>query len=204
MAKRMKTAPLDLEQAHWQAGRQYVAGVDEVGRGCLAGPVVAAAVVLPWGHSIEGVRDSKTLSEARRLALVERIQTEALATGVGMCSPAEIDELNILWASMEAMRRAVLNLSITPDALLIDGNRAIPTAPWPQQTVVKGDAKSQSIAAASIVAKTIRDALMADLDTAHPGYGWARNVGYPTAEHYAGLAAHGPTVHHRQSFKLRR
>lgn len=205
MAKRtVKTAPLDLEQAHWQDGRQYVAGVDEVGRGCLAGPVVAAAVVLPWGHSIAGVRDSKALSEARRLTLVQRIQAEALATGVGMCSPAEIDELNILWASLEAMRRAVLNLSLTPDALLIDGNRVIPNAPWPQQTVVKGDAKSQSIAAASILAKTLRDALMADLGAAHPGYGWARNVGYPTAEHYAGLAEHGPTVHHRRSFKLAR
>ncbi|GAB5521745.1 MAG: ribonuclease HII [Rhodothermales bacterium] len=205
MAKRtLKTAPLDLEHIHWRAGKPHVAGVDEVGRGCLAGPVVAAAVVLPWNHSIEGVRDSKAISEKRRLELVQRIQTEAIATGIGMCSPEEIDELNILWASMEAMRRAILHLSVTPDVVLVDGNRAIPDAPWPQETVVKGDAKSQSIAAASILAKTVRDGLMADLDGLHPAFGWARNVGYPTAEHYAALAIHGPTVYHRRSFKLKR
>ena len=123
---------------------------------------------------------------------------------IALHQPEEIDELNILWASMEAMRRAVLNLSVSPDVLLVDGNRSIPNAPWPQETVIKGDAKSQSIAAASILAKTVRDGLMADLAMEHPAFGWARNVGYPTAEHYAALATHGPTVYHRRSFKLER
>ena len=176
--------------------------MDEAGRGCLAGPVVAAAVILPPGVQILGLDDSKRLSAAARQALVPAIRRQALAVGVGRCSPAEIDRLNVLWASMEAMRRAVLDLALAPDLLLVDGNRAIPDAPWPQETVVQGDARSLSIAAASVIAKTTRDAIMVALDADFPAYGWAGHKGYPTAAHYAALAAHGPSVHHRQSFRL--
>ena len=158
---------------------------------------------------IPGLDDSKKLSPAARDALVPVIRRSALAVGVGQCSPAEVDRLNVLWASLEAMRRAVAALAtpdgtaLVPDAVLIDGNRAVPDAPWPQETVVKGDARSLSIAAASVVAKTTRDAVMVALDAAFPVYGWAGHKGYPTAAHYAALAAHGPSVHHRQSFRLR-
>ncbi len=198
-----RTAPtLDAEQAHREAGRAVVAGCDEAGRGCLAGPVVAAAVVLPPGARLPGLADSKTLSPAAREVLVPQIRAVALGVAVGQCSPGEIDRLNILWASMEAMRRAVAALPLVPDAVLVDGNRAIPDAPWPQETLVRGDARSLSIAAASVVAKVTRDAIMVGLDAAFPAYGWAQHKGYPTAAHYAALAAHGPSVHHRRSFRL--
>ncbi|WP_412060996.1 ribonuclease HII [Rubrivirga sp. IMCC45206] len=195
---------LSLERAHWSDGRAVVAGLDEAGRGCLAGPVVAAAVVLPADAHLPGLDDSKKLTPAAREALVPLIHREALAVGVGTCSPAEIDELNILWASMEAMRRAALALAPAPDVLLVDGNRAIPNAPCPQETVVKGDAKSLSIAAASVVAKVTRDAQMVALHRDFPVYGWDGHKGYPTAAHYAALAAHGPSPHHRRSFRLSR
>ena len=195
---------LSLERRQWAAGRPTVAGLDEAGRGCLAGPVVAAAVVLPPDARLPGLDDSKTLTAAAREALVPRIEREALATGVGVCSPAEVDALNVLWASMEAMRRAALALAVAPDVLLVDGNRTIPDAPWPQEPVVKGDGKSLSIAAASVLAKVARDAIMTALDADFPVYGWARHKGYPTAEHYAALAAHGPSPHHRRSFRLSR
>lgn len=195
---------LDLERTLWQAGYRAVCGVDEAGRGCLAGPVVAAAVILPPGHLIPGVDDSKRLPRARRLVLAHRIRAEALAVGVGSCDPSEIDRMNILGAAMEAMRRAVEGLAIAPDYLLIDGNRAFPRPPAPHRTLVKGDARCLSIAAASIIAKTTRDRMMADLHRLHPHYGWDRNAGYPTQEHYAALATHGPTPHHRTSFRLSR
>ena len=191
-----------LERLHWAVGRPTVAGCDEAGRGCLAGPVVAAAVVLPPDAALPGLDDSKRLTPAARDALVPEIHAQALAVGVGTCSPAEIDRLNILWASMEAMRRAVDDLALEPDLLLIDGNRAIPNARWPQETVVKGDQRSLSIAAASVLAKTTRDALMVTLDADFPVYGWAGHKGYPTAAHYAALAEHGPSPHHRRSFRL--
>lgn len=191
-----------LESALWRRGLPRIAGVDEAGRGCLAGPVVAAAVVLAPDAHIDGLDDSKKLTPAARETLFEAIIADALAVGIGQGSPAEIDELNILHASLEAMRRAVRNLALAPDYLLIDGNRPIADAPWPQETVVKGDARSLSIAAASIVAKVTRDRLMVRLHDDYPEYGWAGHKGYPTASHYAALRTHGPSPHHRRSFRL--
>ena len=199
---------LRIERRWWAAGRRVVAGADEAGRGCLAGPVVAAAVALPPDADLPGLDDSKKLSPAARAALVPVVRQRAVAVGVGSCSPAEVDALNVLWASMEAMRRAVEALSAsdgtpwTPDVVLVDGDREVPDAPWAQEAIIKGDAKSLSIAAASVIAKTTRDAIMVELDAAFPVYGWAGHKGYPTAAHYAALAAHGPSVHHRQSFRL--
>ena len=191
-----------LESALWQRSMHRVAGVDEAGRGCLAGPVVAAAVVLAPDTRIARLDDSKKLTPAVRETLFGTITAEALAVGIGQCSPAEIDALNILHASLEAMRRAVHDLAITPDFLLIDGNKAIAESPWPQETVVKGDARSLSIAAASIVAKVTRDRLMVELHDTFPEYGWAGHKGYPTASHYTALRTHGPSPHHRRSFRL--
>jgi len=193
---------LDAERRLWTRGYQHIAGLDEAGRGCLAGPVVAASVILPRGASIPAIRDSKSLSEAKRMAAREQIEAEALSVSVGICSPEEIDELNILWAAMEAMRRAASDCVPGPDFLLVDGNRCFEDSPWPYETVVKGDTSSQSIAAASIIAKTERDAMMRQLHDEHPAYGWDSNVGYPTQAHYAALAEHGATPYHRQSFTL--
>ena len=193
-----------LERLHWTAGRRYVAGLDEAGRGCLAGPVVAAAVVLPPDAEVPGLDDSKRLSPQRREAMLERVYAEALAVGVGACSPEEVDRLNVLCATLEAMRRAFRDLALAPDVLLVDGNQPLAAPPCLQETVVRGDARCLSIAAASVVAKVTRDRLMVTLDRAYPHYGWAQHKGYPTAEHYAALAAHGPSPHHRRSFRLTR
>ena len=195
---------LSFERRHWDAGRRVVVGLDEAGRGCLAGPVVAAAVVLPPDAHLPGLDDSKKLSAETREALLPVIQREALAVGIGQCSPAEVDELNVLWAAMEAMRRAAASLPLAPDLFLVDGNREVPGAPCPQETVIKGDTLSLSIAAASVVAKVTRDRIMVTLDAAFPVYGWAGHKGYPTAAHYAALAAYGPSPHHRRSFRLTR
>ncbi|GIV61314.1 MAG: ribonuclease HII [Rhodothermaceae bacterium] len=192
------------EWACWRQGYRYVAGVDEAGRGCLAGPVVAAAVILPTGARLEGVRDSKTLRPTARTRLAAMIQAEALAVGIGFCTPAEIDRLNILWATMEAMRRAVAALDPAPDYLLVDGNRCFDDPPCPARPVVQGDRLSPVIAAASILAKTTRDRLMEELDRLHPEYGWHQNKGYPTRDHYEALAACGPSPFHRRSFRLTR
>ena len=192
----------EIERHYWSNGGRWIAGVDEAGRGCLAGPVVAAAVVLAPDTELTGLDDSKKLTPAIRAALMDEIMASALAVGIGQCSPAEIDRLNILHASLEAMRRAVYDLALTPDQLLIDGNKAIADAPWPQETVVKGDARSLSIAAASVVAKVTRDRLMVRLHNAFPAYGWDRHKGYPTAAHYDALRSHGPSPHHRRSFRL--
>ncbi|HYE96473.1 MAG TPA: ribonuclease HII [Rubricoccaceae bacterium] len=192
----------EIEQAHWQAGRRFVAGVDEAGRGCLAGPVVAAAVILPPEADLPDLNDSKRLTPTKREALFPLIICEALAVGVGQCGPDEVDALNVLHASLEAMRRAVDELFLRPDILLIDGDRALPVAPCPQQTLVRGDGRSLSIAAASVVAKVVRDRLMVGLDAEHPVYGWAIHKGYPTAAHYEALREHGPSPHHRRSFRL--
>ncbi len=180
----------------------FLAGVDEAGRGCLAGPVVAAAVILPPGCELDGLDDSKKLSPSQRDVLFERIPSIALSVGVGMCSPAEVDRLNILHAAMEAMRRAVAALDVLPTRILIDGNRLPPDLPAPALAIVKGDGKSQSIAAASVIAKVTRDRLMIDLDAGFPSFDWKGNKGYPTKAHYAALSKHGPTVHHRRSFRL--
>jgi ribonuclease HII len=192
----------EFEEALWVTGHSLVAGVDEAGRGCLAGPVVAAAVIFRPGLVVHGLDDSKRLARDERLELAAEVRRVALAVGVGVCSPDEIDELNILWASMEAMRRAVFGLRRKPDFLLIDGNRCYPDCPLPFETVIGGDGRCASIAAASIVAKVERDATMERLHDAHPEFGWQTNVGYPTRAHYHALGLHGPTVHHRRSFRL--
>lgn len=175
-----------------------VAGVDEAGRGPLAGPVVAAAVVLDARAIPPGLDDSKKLSEARREALFGQILAAA-GVGVGEASADEIDTINILEATLLAMRRAVAALSSMPDMVLVDGNRA-PRWPYRYETIVGGDAKCLSIAAASIVAKVTRDRLMRRLAEAHPEYGWDANKGYPTQVHLGALARVGVTVHHRRSF----
>lgn len=195
---------LAFETSYWEQGVELIAGTDEAGRGCLAGPVVAAAVILKPGSRIEGVTDSKTLSPAARQSFADQIRTEALAWHVAECSPEEIDKLNILWAAMEAMRRAVAGLSPQPARVLIDGNTDIPGLDIPARTIIKGDSRSHSIAAASILAKTHRDAVMRKLHGSHAGYGWDTNMGYPTLAHYEGLATHGPSPYHRRSFNLKR
>jgi ribonuclease HII len=194
--------PLAQFDADFRTVYSCLAGVDEAGRGPLAGPVVAAAVVLPQGCTLEGLDDSKKLTPARRDALFEQLPGVALSIGVGTCSPQEIDRLNILQATMEAMRRAVRALAIQPDGILIDGNRVPDGLDAEAHALVKGDGRSQSIAAASIVAKVTRDRIMATLAADFPAYGWDGNKGYPTRAHYDALAAHGPSPHHRRSFRL--
>lgn len=178
------------------------AGCDEAGRGCLAGPVVAAAVILPPGVRLPGLDDSKKLSAADREALRPLIMEKAVAWAVAAVSPAEIDRINILKASFLAMHRAIDRLATRPEALLIDGNRFTPYPGLPHTCMIKGDGRFRSIAAASILAKTHRDALMEALHGEHPHYGWAVNKGYPTPDHRKAIAAHGPCVHHRRSFRL--
>ncbi len=176
-----------------------ICGIDEVGRGPFAGPVVAGAVILPPGCRILYINDSKKLSEKKREELYPVILEQALAVGIGMASPQRIDEINILQATYEAMRLAIKNLSVTPDILLNDAV-TIPGVTVRQVPIVKGDEKSLSIAAASIVAKVTRDRMMAEYDKEFPGYAFASNKGYGTAGHIAALKAHGPTPIHRRSF----
>lgn len=178
------------------------AGCDEAGRGCLAGPVVAAAVILPPGARIPGLDDSKKLTAAKRDALRPLIEKHALAWAVVAVEPAEIDVLNILRASFIAMHRAIDALQPRPQHLLIDGNRFIPYNGIAHTCLVKGDGRFRSIAAASILAKTHRDALMTRLHDAHPDYNWAINKGYPTEDHREALNRIGPCEHHRKSFRL--
>ena len=182
------------------AGLWPVAGVDEVGRGPLCGPVTAAAVILDPAHIPGGIGDSKTLSAAKREALAGAIMASA-CWSVAHASVSEIDRLNILHASHLAMERAVAGLAKRPGFVLVDGNRLPKSLPCPARAVVKGDAKSLSIAAASILAKVVRDRLMVDLAQQHPGYGWERNAGYPTKDHLAALLNLGVTPQHRRSFK---
>ena len=178
------------------------AGCDEAGRGPLAGPVVAAAVILPDGYANPLLNDSKQLSERQRDRLREEIERDALAWAVASVSPEEIDKLNILHASTHAMCLAVQQLVLRPDFLLIDGNRFYNETSIPYQCIVHGDALYMSIAAASILAKTHRDELMVQLHHEYPCYGWDRNKGYPTAEHYQAIERHGVSPHHRHSFTL--
>lgn len=177
------------------------AGCDEAGRGCLAGPVFAAAVVLPANFENELLNDSKKLSEKNRNALREIIEKEALGWAVAMVGPREIDEINILNASIRAMHKAIAKLNIRPDFLLIDGNRFKKYNNIPHATIVKGDGKYMSIAAASILAKTHRDAYMLKLHNAFPQYGWNRNKGYPTLQHKLAIRQYGLTLHHRRTFR---
>ncbi|MGL4682847.1 MAG: ribonuclease HII [Hafnia alvei] len=178
---------------------QRIAGVDEVGRGPLVGAVVTAAVILDPARPIVGLADSKKLSEKRRNALYEEIIEKALSWSLGRAEPREIDELNILHATMLAMQRAVAGLAIEPDFVLIDGNRC-PKLPMASQAVVKGDSRVAEISAASILAKVTRDREMAVLDAQFPDYGFAQHKGYPTAFHLERLAQLGATEHHRRSF----
>jgi ribonuclease HII len=177
------------------------AGCDEAGRGCLAGPVVAAAVVLNPDRPIEGLNDSKKLKASQRFELEQVIKECALSWAVGMASEAEIDEINILKASFLAMHRAIEQLAHKPDFLLIDGNRFIPYPEIPHACIIKGDGKFQSIAAASILAKTHRDRLMCDLHEELPVYNWISNKGYPTMGHVTAIEEFGLCRHHRLSFR---
>ncbi|MBP6011023.1 MAG: ribonuclease HII [Alphaproteobacteria bacterium] len=176
-----------------------VAGIDEVGRGPLAGPVYAAAVILDPARLPRGIDDSKAMTAEAREKAFGKIMERALSVGIAFASVEEIDEINILQATMLAMRRAAEGLSIAPVHAFVDGNRA-PALACPVETIVEGDAKSLSIAAASIVAKVTRDRVMRELDAQHPGYNWASNKGYGTPDHLAALERLGVTVHHRKSF----
>ncbi|TDL85777.1 ribonuclease HII [Meridianimarinicoccus aquatilis] len=196
----MQTKPdFTFELSAMKGGARHIAGLDEVGRGPLAGPVTAAAVILNPDDIPSGLNDSKKLTDRRRRDLAERINATAQVCIVHV-SVAEIDKLNILRASHVAMVQAAEGLNPTPDHLLIDGNMLPKGLQMPAECIVKGDARSLSIAAASIVAKVARDALMADLAAEFPGYGWERNAGYPTAAHRAALKTLGVTPHHRRSF----
>lgn len=190
----------ELEYDAREAGFNSIAGVDEVGRGTLAGPVVAAAVILPYGLVIEGVRDSKKMTPAQRERAVVLITAQATAVGLGAAGPGEIDRINILQASLLAMRRAVAALRPRPDFLLVDGNQGI-GLDLPGRTVVKGDDRSVSIAAASIVAKVTRDRMMVVLDRVFPGYGFARHKGYSNPAHRRAIEDLGPTYSHRRTFR---
>ena len=178
------------------------AGCDEAGRGCLAGPVVAGAVILKKDSDFPELNDSKKLTEKKRMELREIILREALAYGVGVVTAAEIDEINILNASFLAMHRALDQLKVRPEFLLIDGNRFNPYRDLKHKCIVGGDAKYQSIAAASILAKTTRDMMMEEYDLQHPVYHWKKNKGYPTPEHKQAIAKHGITDLHRKTFNM--
>lgn len=188
-----------LEQAALLEGARLVAGVDEVGRGPLAGPVTAAAVILDPGHIPEGLNDSKKLTARRRAILAEQIM-QCSDWAVAHASVAEIDSLNVLRASHLAMCRAIAGLKARPCMVLVDGNMLPRDLDLPAQAVISGDARSLSIAAASILAKVARDRIMVDLAQQYPGYGWEGNAGYPTPAHRAALLEHGVTPHHRRSF----
>jgi ribonuclease HII len=189
---------LTTERRYWRAGFQHIAGVDEAGCGSLAGPVVAAAVILPVEGGIKGAVDSKLLSAARREEIAEAIYESAVAVGVGAASAREVERLNVRRASGVAMERALGHLPLTPDTVLIDGR------PQPclgdHLAIVKGDRKCHSIACAAIVAKVVRDRLMGQLARVYPGYGWEHNAGYGTRVHRDGLDRLGPTPHHRRTF----
>ncbi|MCJ8351092.1 ribonuclease HII [Moritella sp.] len=179
---------------------KLVAGVDEVGRGPLVGDVVTAAVILDPNNPIVGLTDSKKLSDKKRQLLFPEIKEKALAWSIGRCSPSEIDELNILQATMVAMQRAVAGLAMQPEHVFIDGNRC-PTLPMPAEAIVKGDLRVAEISAASILAKVVRDAEMDELHERYPEYGFAQHKGYPTKAHMEKLAELGPTEEYRKSFK---
>jgi ribonuclease HII len=190
---------LRVERDLWRAGVARVAGVDEVGVGPLAGPVVAAAVIVPEDMRLRGVDDSKKLTPARREELAAEIAARALGVGVGVVEVADIDRLNIYRAALEAMRRAVLALPCAPQHLVVDARR-IPGLDVPQTALIHGDARSFSVAAASIVAKVTRDRMMRELDASYPQYGFRDNMGYGTPVHLAAIERYGPSPVHRRSF----
>ena len=178
------------------------AGCDEAGRGCLAGSVYAAAVILPKGYDNPLLNDSKQLTEKRRYALRDTIVRDAVAGAIGIVTPEEIDKINILNASFLAMHRALDQLTVRPEAIIVDGNRFTPYHDVPYATIVKGDGKYQAIAAASILAKTFRDDYMNRLAIEYPYYDWQKNKGYPTRAHREGIRLHGITPYHRKSYNL--
>lgn len=190
----------NFEHAAMEEGFSLICGVDEAGRGPLAGPVCAAAVILPPDLELEGLNDSKKLSEKRREALYPLICEQALAYGIAFASEQEIDELNILQATFLAMRRAVGQLGLKPDLALVDGNREPDFGDIPVRTIIKGDSRSANIAAASILAKVTRDRFMLEQDAVYPQYGFAVHKGYGTQKHYAALHEFGPCPIHRRSF----
>jgi ribonuclease HII len=197
---RHRRPSLERETALWCEGRSIVVGLDEAGRGPLAGPVVAAAVVFPAGAKpIRGLDDSKLLTPAQRARLAGRIRERALAVAVGAASVREIDRFNIRRASILAMRRALDRLGVVPTHILVDG-LPCPELGCPHEAMIDGDARCHSIAAASVIAKTVRDRLMNLLGARHPAYAWESNKGYGTPEHLEALHLHGPTRHHRYSF----
>ena len=191
---------LKYENELWQQGFKFVAGVDEAGVGPLAGPVVAAAAILPEGYKLRELNDSKKLSAEQREELAVQIKTDAVAWAVAQAEPVEIDRLNIYHAGLLAMRRAVEALAQKPDYVLVDA-RTIPVIKQPQRGIIKGDSLSASIAAASVLAKTARDALMDEFERDYPGYGFAAHKGYPTPEHFAALRQHGARPIHRRCFR---
>ena len=191
---------MSLEK-HYYEGK-IEAGCDEAGRGCLAGSVYAAAVILPDGYDNPSLNDSKRLSAAKRMRLRDEIIRDARAWAIGVVTPQEIDQINILRASILAMHRALERLRVMPEAIIVDGNRFQPYRDLPYTTIVKGDGKYQAIAAASILAKTYRDEYMERLAEEFPQYGWQSNKGYPTAQHREAIRQHGVTPYHRKSFDL--
>lgn len=186
---------------HYYEGK-IEAGCDEAGRGCLAGSVYAAAVILPKGYDNPLLNDSKQLTEKRRYALRDTIVRDAVAWAIGIVTPEEIDKINILNASFLAMHRALDQLTVRPEAIIVDGNRFTPYHDVPYATIVKGDGKYQAIAAASILAKTFRDDYMDRLAIEYPYYDWQKNKGYPTRAHREGIRLHGITPYHRKSYNL--
>lgn len=186
------------ERKYRAQGFHFLAGVDEVGRGPLAGPVVCAAVILPEGFFLSGIDDSKKLTEKKREEFNEIIQKEAIAISISMIQPSVIDEINIYEATKKAMNSAIASLKVKPDFLLIDAMKL--DTPYPSESIIKGDAKSVSIAAASIIAKVARDRLMKELAIEYPQYGFHQNRGYGTKEHILAIEKHGITPHHRKSF----
>jgi ribonuclease HII len=190
---------LDIECRYWQAGKNLIAGVDEVGRGPLAGPVLACAVVFKKYFFIPGVRDSKKLSAGKRIRFAAEIKREALCWAIGLAGVEEIEHYNIRQATFMAMRRALLALSLKPDFILVDGEN-IPEIPYESVGILDGDNRSFTIAAASIVAKVERDQIMAELDRYYPVYRFAKNKGYGTQEHIQILRRYGPSIQHRRSF----
>lgn len=191
---------MSLEK-HYYEGK-IEAGCDEAGRGCLAGSVYAAAVILPDGYDNPSLNDSKRLSAAKRMRLRDEIIRDARAWAIGVVTPQEIDQINILRASILAMHRALDQLAVIPEAVIVDGNRFLPYCDLPYTTIVKGDGKYQAIAAASILAKTFRDEYMERLAQEFPRYGWQSNKGYPTPQHREAIRQYGVTPYHRKSFAL--
>lgn len=184
------------------SGNIYEAGTDEAGRGCLAGPVIAAAVILPAGFENIHLNDSKQLTASKREMLKKIIEENSLSFAVAQIEPLEIDKINILNASIEAMKTSILKLSPKPTFVIVDGNRFHSIPNLPHQCIIKGDSKYQSIAAASVLAKTYRDEYMAKIHEEFPMYNWQKNKGYPTSEHRNAIMKYGTTIYHRMSFRL--